>query len=210
MTGFAQMMDEQPNRKVCQMPGDVRPVSSESEALVAYLAQQRYVLRLTAYGLDDDQARATPTASPLSVGGVIKHVTAVERYWMDVVLQRVKGGDEQTETDYENNFVLGPDETLQATLDSYTEAAVATEAIVDSIGDMGHPVPVPAGVPWFPKDVDAWSLRWVLLHLIQETARHAGHADIIRETVDGGTGFPLMAAAEGWPASPWLKPWEPS
>jgi uncharacterized damage-inducible protein DinB len=192
------------------MPGDVRPVSSESEALVAYLAQQRYVLRLTAYGLDDEQARATPTPSPLSVGGVIKHVTAVERYWMDVVLQRVKGADEQTETDYENNFLLGPDETLQGTLEAYAEAARATEGIVDSIGDMGHRVPVPAGVPWFLKDVDAWSLRWVLLHLIQETARHAGHADIIREAVDGGTGFPLMAAAEGWPASPWLKPWEPS
>ena len=192
------------------MPGSVPPVSSESEALVAYLAQQRYVLRLTAYGLSDEQARATPTPSPLSVGGVIKHVSAVERYWMDLVLQRLEPPDEQTEVDYVDNFRLGPDETLQGVLDAYAETAESTESIVSSIGDMGYPVPVPPGVPWFPKDVDAWSLRWVLLHIIEETARHAGHADIVREAVDGGTGFPLMAAAEGWPESPWLKPWEPT
>ena len=69
-------------------------------------------------------------------------------------------------------------------------------------------VPVPQGVPWYPDDVDAWSVRWVLLHLIVETARHAGHADIVREAIDGATAFPLMAAAEGWPATPWMQPWE--
>lgn len=71
-------------------------------------------------------------------------------------------------------------------------------------------MPVPKGVPWFPDDVDAWSVRWVLLHLIQETARHAGHADIVRESVDGGTAMPLMAAVESWPVSPWILPWEPA
>ena len=197
------------------MPGSVCPVSSESEALVAYLAQQRYLLRLTAYGLSDEQARATPTASALSVGGVIKHVSAVERFWMDVVLGRLGDADTHPESDYseseyEGNFRLGPDETLESVLDGYAKSASATDAIVESIGDMAHPVPIPAGVPWFPKDVDAWSLRWVLLHLIEETARHAGHADIVREAVDGGTGFPIMAAAESWPATPWLEPWKPS
>jgi hypothetical protein len=61
--------------------------------------------------------------------------------------------------------------------------------------------------PEFPDDIEAWSVRWVLLHLIAETARHAGHADIVRESVDGATAFPLMAAAEGWPATPWRQPW---
>ena len=69
--------------------------------------------------------------------------------------------------------------------------------------------PVPQGVPWYPDDLDAWSVRWVLMHLVSETARHAGHADIVREAVDGATAFPLMAAAEGWPATPWIQPWEP-
>ena len=75
--------------------------------------------------------------------------------------------------------------------------------------DLDHPVPVPPA-PWYPDDVDAWSLRWVLLHLIEETARHAGHADIVREAVDGATAFELMAAAEGWPDTPWLTPWKPA
>ncbi|HWM02635.1 MAG TPA: DUF664 domain-containing protein, partial [Actinophytocola sp.] len=61
------------------MPGLVAPVADEREGLLAYLAQQRLVLRLTAHGLTDEQARAAPTASPLSVGGLIKHVTAAER-----------------------------------------------------------------------------------------------------------------------------------
>jgi hypothetical protein len=50
-------------------------------------------------------------------------------------------------------------------------------------------------VPWYPHDLDAWSVRWVLMHLVAETARHAGHADIVREAVDGGTSFPIIAAA---------------
>jgi hypothetical protein len=52
-----------------------------------------------------------------------------------------------------------------------------------------------------------WSVRWVLLHLIQETARHAGHADIIRESIDGATALPLMAAVEGWPPRRTIRPW---
>ncbi len=186
------------------MPGNVRPVADERDGLLAYLAQQRYVMRLTAYGLTDEQARATPSASSLSVGGLIKHVASVERVWMDTVLQRRSG----PAPDYEANFRLAPDESLASALDLYSEAAKETDAIVAAIPDLGQPVPVPKGVPWFPDDIDAWSVRWVLLHLIQETARHAGHADIVRESIDGATAFPLMAAAEGWPATPWLQPWE--
>ena len=62
--------------------------------------------------------------------------------------------------------------------------------------DLDQPVPIPRDVPWFPRDVDFWSARWVLLHLIEETARHAGQADIIRESIDGATFYELMAAAE--------------
>ena len=86
-------------------------------------------------------------------------------------------------------------------------SAAETEAVIAGIADLGQAVPVPKGVPWFPDDVEAWSVRWVLLHLITETARHAGHADIVRESVDGATAFPIMAGAEGWPASPWMQPW---
>ena len=91
----------------------------------------------------------------------------------------------------------------------HRQAARETDEIVAGIADLGRPVPVPRDAPWFPQDVEAWSVRWVLLHLIEETARHAGHADIVREAIDGARAFPLMAAAENWPATPWLQPWEP-
>ena len=188
------------------MPGNVPPVADEREGLLAYLAQQRSVIRIAAYGLTDEQARATPSASALSVGGLIKHVAAVERHWIDLVMQR---GPEGSPEDYEGNFRLGEDETLADVFATYDAVAAETEAVIASIADLGQAVPVPKGVPWFPDDIDAWSVRWVLLHLIQETARHAGHADIVRESLDGATAFPLMAAAEHWPATPWMQPWEP-
>ena len=192
------------------MPGQAPPVADERQGLLIYLAQMRDVLKLTAYGLTDDQARATPSASSLSVGGLIKHVTAVEQSWIDVVLQRPSaGGGEGGEADYEINFRLLPDETLAGVIAAYDAAAANTESVIASIADLGQPVPVPKGVPWFPDDIEAWSVRWVLLHLITETARHAGHADIVRESVDGATAFPLMAAAEGWPVTPWMQPWQP-
>lgn len=187
------------------MPGTVPPVADEREGLLAYLTQQRYVLRVSAHGLSDEQARATPTAGSLSVGGLIKHVAATEGHWINIILERVQGSPE----DYLANFRLGPDETLSGVLARYERVARETEEVIAGIPDLGRPVPVPRGVPWFPADVEAWSVRWVLLHLIEETARHAGHADIVRESLDGATAFPLMAAVEGWPATPWLQPWVP-
>ena len=187
------------------MPGIVHPVADEREGLLAYLAQQRYVIRIAAYGLTDEQARATPTAGTLSIGGLIKHVAAVENHWIDTVLEQ----SQSSVDDYESNFRFGTEEAIDSILADYDEVARRTEAVIAEIPDLGQAVPVPQGVPWFPDDVDAWSVRWVLLHLIQETARHAGHADIVRESLDGATAFPLMAAAEGWPATPWLQPWTP-
>jgi hypothetical protein len=125
-----------------------------------------------------------------------------------MVLQRQAAPRDDDQDDYEANFQLDADETLSGVLDLYSEVA-KTESVVAGIADLAHPVPVPPGVPWFPDDVEAWSVRWVLLHLIEETARHAGHADIVRESIDGATAYALMAAAEGWPASPWIQPWQP-
>ena len=190
------------------MPGQVHPVADERDGLLAYLAQQRAVMRIAAYGLSDAQARATPTAGPLSVGGLIKHVATTERGWIDIALQRERPTAGDAQDAYEDNFRLGPNETLADVLGLYDEVAQETEAVVAGIADLGQAVTVPQGVPWFPDDVDAWSVRWVLLHLITETARHAGHADIVREMIDGATAFPLMAAAEGWPATDWMQPWE--
>jgi uncharacterized damage-inducible protein DinB len=190
------------------MPGVVAPVKDEREALLAYLAQQRYVLRLSVFGLSDEQAASAPTVSGLSVGGLIKHAALTERHWIDIVLDRPQPEDASNAEDHEATFRLdGPVDDVLALADA---VALETEAAIASIDDLGRPVPVPRNAPWFPADVDFWSVRWVLLHLIEEVARHAGHADIVRETIDGATAYPLMAATEGWPPQPWLQPWRPA
>ncbi|WP_306210742.1 DinB family protein [Actinoplanes sp. RD1] len=188
------------------MPGQVGAISNERDGLLAYLAQMRYVLRLTAYGLTPEQLRATPAASTLSVGGLIKHCASTERGWIDTVRRRPQPVDYQA---YVDNFRLADGETIEEILAEYERVAAYTEKTVAEIADLGQEVPIDHSVPWNPKDLDAWSVRWVLLHLIQETARHTGHADIIREQLDGATAYPLMAAAEGWPETDWMKPWRP-
>jgi hypothetical protein len=99
------------------------------------------------------------------------------------------------------------DETLAEILVRFDEGNAEAMAVIDTV-DLGAAVPVPRDAPWFPKDVEAWSVRWVLFHLIEELARHAGQADIIRETIDGATLYELLAGLEGWPETDWLKPWK--
>lgn len=185
------------------MPGNVAALTEERALLLAFLAQQRAAVRNAAFGLTEEQARATPTPSTLSVGGLVKHVAATETNWTDLIRQRPHEGDVEG---YVDGFRLLAHETLDGTLAAYDAVARDTEQLIGGLG-LDDAVPVPKGVPWFPSDVDAWSVRWVLLHLIEETARHAGHADIVREAVDGATAMPLMAAVEGWPETPWVKPW---
>lgn len=186
------------------MPGNPRPVTDERDNLITWLAHQRDLLKLTAFGLTDDEARIAASPSTLTVGGLVKHVAQTEEYWIKLV-NGEKAGSEQ---EYADGFTLLPNETLAGILAYYDEVAAITEKTVASIPDLGRAVPVPRDAPWFPKDVDAWSVRWVLVHVIQETARHTGHADMVRERIDGATAYPLMAAAEGWPETEWLKPWK--
>jgi hypothetical protein len=187
------------------MPGQVDPVVDERDGLMKFLAQQRYYVKLSAHGLTDEQARATPTDSSLSVGGLLKHLALVETNWIDTVL-RIRS-DEDGYARYAGSFTMGDDETLESLIEAYDQVAERTEQVIAGVADLDQPVPVP-DEPWFRKDVDAWSVRWVLLPLITETARHAGHADLVREHVDGATAIPLMAGAEGWPETPWVKPWK--
>jgi uncharacterized damage-inducible protein DinB len=181
-------------------------VTDERQALLAFLTQQRAAVRNAAYGLTDDQARTTTTASTLSIGGLVKHVAGAESVWIDRVL-RCDSSDPTDYAGYLAGFQMQSDETLDGLLDRYGEVAARTESVMAEIGDLGQDVPLAKGVPWFP---DEASVRWVLLHLVEETARHAGHADIIRECLDGATAGSLMAAAEKWAPSPWVTPWEPA
>jgi len=189
------------------MPGQVGAIENEQQGLLAYLAQMRYVLKLTAYGLTDEQLRATPSASELSVGGLIKHCASTEAGWMGQVRGEPQVLDYQQ---YADNFRLAEGETIDDVLARYDRVAEQTEKTVTELDNLGHLIEIDHSVPWNSKDMTHWTLRWILLHLMQETARHSGHADIVRESVDGATAYPLMAAAEGWPETDWLKPWRPA
>jgi uncharacterized damage-inducible protein DinB len=192
------------------MPGLAPPLTDERALLLAYIAQQRQGVRNAAFGLSDDQARLAPVASALSIGGLVKHLADMERGWIDMVRHGDAGSRRERESSYLDNFRIASDETLSDVLARYAEVAEDTEAVIATVTDLDQAVPVPKGVPWFPADVEAWSVRWVLLHLVEETARHAGHADIIRESIDGATMYELMAAMEGWPDTDWLKAWKPA
>ena len=173
------------------MAMSVRPVTDERDGLLTYIAAQREGLRNAAFGLTDEQASSTPTKSTLSIAGLIKHVAYTEREWIvGTMMQR-----EFTQPDHADGFRLVGNETLEGVLDLYREVAEETEAIVNELPDLEYKVRVPEA-PWVPKDVEFWNARWVLLHVLEETARHAGHADIIREHIDGKTMYELMDLAE--------------
>ena len=177
--------------------------TDEREALLGFLDHQRRGLRNALYGLTEEQARQAPSASALSVAGLIKHAASVERNWAGLIRREHEVGDFATHT---ASFQAG-DAPVGELLADYERAAAETDATVLAVETFNEPVPVPKGVPWYPKDLDAWTVRWVLVHLIEETARHTGHADIVRETVDGAQAVELLAAVEGWPEDGFVKPW---
>jgi hypothetical protein len=184
------------------MPGLVAPLVDEREVLLAFLGQQRDALRYAAHGLDPVQASARPTVSELSLIGLVKHAALVERAWTTFLVT----GDTNVfvpEDDWSDGFRLEERETLGDVITLSEEQARLTAKVVGALDDLGAPLPPTVDlVPWIPGGI-VWTPRWVLLHLIEETARHAGHADIIRESIDGATCWTLMAAAEGWPAQDW-------
>ncbi|ETK34246.1 DinB family protein [Microbispora sp. ATCC PTA-5024] len=162
-------------------------VTGERADLLAMLAKTRHFLRFTTRDLTDEQAGQRTTASELCLGGLIKHVTEVERNWADFILNGPSGDStDMTEADmarWIDNFRLLPGETLAGVLDAYAEVARRTDELVATLPDLDATQPLPKA-PWFEPGA-RWSARRVLMHVIAETAQHAGHADIIRESLDG-------------------------
>lgn len=197
------------------MPAMPGPVASERDALRDYLFQQQYAFHAMAFGLTDEQARSTPTVSALSIGALIKHATGCQRAWMARVATAPEAPPaddrptEQRQAEYADEFTMRPDETLASLLEAFAAQNAETLRLVET-ADLDAAVPVPRDAPWFPADIEAWSVRWVLFHLIEELARHAGQGDVIRESIDGATMYELLAGLEGWPATDWLTPFVPA
>ena len=161
-------------------------LTGERADLLETLRQHRWFLTFTAQGLTDEQAASSPTVSVLSIGGLIKHVTSVEESWTKFIEHGTKAMESDPEsTDYENheaNFRMAPGETLASIIERYHAVAAYTDKLVETVDlDLSHPLP---SAPWFPEG-KTWSVRRVLVHIVAETSQHAGHADIIRETIDG-------------------------
>ncbi|WP_433890654.1 DinB family protein [Streptomyces sp. CA-111067] len=164
-------------------------VRGERGDLLVALGKQRHFLRFTARGLSDEQAGQRTTASELCVGGLIKHVTSVERGWAEFAVHGPSAmGDASamTEADYQRRaeeFRMLPGDTLAGVLDAYAEQGRRTDDLVATLPDLDASHPLPQA-PWFEPGA-RWSVRQVMLHIVAETAQHAGHADIIRESLDG-------------------------
>jgi uncharacterized damage-inducible protein DinB len=167
----------------------VTEIDAERSDLLETLGKQRNFLRYTTQGLTDEQARARTTVSELTLGGLIKHVTEVERGWAAFIVEGPAAkadASDMTEDDYarwRDNFRLLAGETLAGVLADYEAVTAATDELVRTLPDLGATQPLPTA-PWFQADA-RWSARRVLLHIIAETAQHCGHADIIRESIDG-------------------------
>lgn len=157
-------------------------LTGERADLLAILRRQRGFLRFTVRNLDDAQAARRTTDSELCLGGLIKHVTAVERNWGDFILEGPVAMDRQNPDDWPNLFRMLDGETLAGLLAAYDEVARRTDEIV-ATADLDASQPLPAA-PWFEPGA-RWSARRVVLHVIAETAQHSGHADIVREALDG-------------------------
>ncbi|GHF53375.1 putative damage-inducible protein DinB [Amycolatopsis bartoniae] len=162
--------------------------TTERADLLATLAKHRHFLRFPARDLTDDQARQRTTVSELCLGGLIKHVASVERGWTTFILEGPSAMPDfsaMTEADFAKRaeeFRLLPDETLAGVLAEYEAVARRTDEVVASLPSLDVVIPLPKA-PWNTET--EWSARRVLLHIIAETAQHAGHADIIREALDG-------------------------
>jgi uncharacterized damage-inducible protein DinB len=197
------------------VPGMPPPATDERQTLIEFLRFNQNAFFAVAYGLTDEQARSTPSVSALSIGGLIKHAAGVQHSWM----ARVKAAPdspprddrpfEEQAAEYEEQYLMRDDETLEHVLQRLRTQNEETLRIFAE-ADLDTQVPVPRDVPWFPQDLDFWTVRWVAMHLVEELTRHAGHGDIIRESIDGATMYELMAGVEGWPETDWIKPWKKS
>jgi uncharacterized damage-inducible protein DinB len=160
-------------------------VGDEWTLLTQFLDHHRSVMVRKAEGLDQSQLAVRLGPSDLTIGGLLKHLAMAEDVWFSVRLlgreaaEPWASADRDADPDWELHSAA--DDDLAYLLDLYHEACERSRAAVDEVGDLDVLTMKPS------RDGHA-SLRWVLLHMIEETARHNGHADLLRESIDGVTG----------------------
>ncbi|MGW6705175.1 DinB family protein [Streptomyces sp. NPDC054956] len=158
-----------------EVPGD------ERGTLLSFVEAQRVALREAAQGLTEEQAASRPSVSELSLSGLLKHAAQCERNWLRMA-QQAPAAEGSAES-WSEAFRLVEGESVESVLALWDGIRRETEAFIASVPSLDDSFPLPPA-PWFPQDAKV-SMRWMLLHLVEEFARHAGHADIIRESIDG-------------------------
>ena len=167
-----------------ELPTDEAPAADERTTLMAFLEYQRVVLARKAEGLTDEQARiAACPPSDLTLLGLVRHMADVERNWSQQSFMGAAGspiyyGSAHPDGDEDGDFHPPPDATLAEALQTYWAEIEQANRIyaAASLDDIER------------RDRASYSLRWILVHLVEEYARHCGHADLIRQAIDGSTG----------------------
>jgi uncharacterized damage-inducible protein DinB len=159
-------------------------LTGERADLIQTLDTHRAFLRFTVRGLTDEQATQRPTVSALTLAGLLKHVAHTEATWAAFAERGPSAfGDGNWSVEaWQAEWRLGPDESLAGILAEYEEIARRTDELVATLDlDTAYPLPE---APWFERGA-VRSVRRTFLHIIAETSQHAGHADILRESIDG-------------------------
>lgn len=165
-------------------PPHAPSLPAEHRELLGALAEQRELLLITVRGLTEAQAVLRTTVSELTLGGIVKHMAQGQRVWSRILAD---GDGELPDGMLDTGqYRMADGETLAGLLELYAATARTLEGVVTALPDLGATVPLPR-TPWSPPETVHWSARRILLHLIRETAQHAGHADIIREALDGAS-----------------------
>lgn len=164
----------------------LRRVADERDVLVGFLDAMRDAVARKMDGVSDAHMRDVGVPSGTSLGGIVKHLADVERWWFQASFAGRALEFIGTDADPDADWRVQADDTLGALLERYRAACDESNRIVAAAASLDEP----AAAEW---DDAAWgpvpTLRWILVHMIEETARHAGHADILRERLDGRTGW---------------------
>ena len=154
--------------------------ADEVSSIMHFVDAQREALLAKLDGITLEQATSTPTASALSVYGIVKHCAFVERRWVlaGVGDREIPGIWPPPQGGREKEFRAEDGESIESLRDFYAQVVADNRSVIDAITDPGKILG------------NTLDVRWILLHLIEELARHAGQADIIRESIDGVTEGP--------------------
>lgn len=157
------------------------PVRDGSELLMLHnmMKGNRDAVLWKLEGISDEQARRRIVSSETTLLGLVRHLQYVDRWWVRIVIAGEDIPVPWSKEDPDADWHVSEDDTIDAVVADYRQELALVEAIVDAQDDLSRTIELRS---------NTYSVRWILMHLIEEIARHAGHADIIRETIDGETG----------------------